>query len=201
MGAGGILLGNININRYENLTHSFTSVAYAALDGVGNCNTAAGHYWRFYVYGEYFPGCLVLRDTADQYSDAFSCFEQVFIMSQLSIPGLSGISGVSGRTASRRQAHSQPSGRGENLENLHWEVNNFVVQRERAFEITGCYGMAKRQAVSRLRNILEFTRDMSADRQRGYLANHKAELRLLLPSAGSRFQKQRTKILSLITEL
>lgn len=130
-------------------------------------------------------------------------------MSQLSIPGLSGISGVSGQTDAHRHARFHPSDRegapsyakATEGEDLHREVKNFVTQRERAFEITGCYGMAKRQAVSKLRNILEFTRDMSADRQRGYLANHKAELRLLLPSEGSRFQKQRTKILSLITEL
>lgn len=116
-------------------------------------------------------------------------------MSQLVIPGFSG------RTASCRQARFQPSDRSENR-NLHREIKNFVAQRERAYENhPASYGMTKRKAVSRLKHILDYTRDMDYTRQRKYLAYYKAELLLLLPSERSRFQKLRTKILSLITEL
>jgi hypothetical protein len=74
----------------------------------------------------------------------------------------------------------------------------FVRARERAYQSVGSLSGAVIAAIRHVRSVAEYFSTVPEAKQLRAIPQIEADLRLLLPSENSRFQKQRQEILTLI---
>jgi len=79
-------------------------------------------------------------------------------------------------------------------------IKSFAMHRQKALESKSRLDVSRAKAIARIKQLADYWNKLPTDKQRNIVKQLKGEILLILPSANSRFTKEREKILQLLAE-